>query len=113
MNNPSNEVSGLNKILDSLIESAEINVLLINGQNDLKGIAQVTFAGGLEVNGFRITKSKFPDKQLYVQPPSYLSKKGYTKCFYLRDEDLWKRLEEKIEEVYDSGRFDEAVKESI
>jgi len=65
---------------------------------DLKAIASLDF-GTFIIKGFRVSKSKFPDKDgqngqgLWITPPSYRDGNGkYHPIFYTPDTALWEEI---------------------
>jgi hypothetical protein len=64
-------------------------------KGDTKAIVNISY-DDIEINGFRISKSKYDDNELWVQPPAYPSGGKYHKIFFLNNEAKWKQLEEKI-----------------
>jgi hypothetical protein len=59
--------------------------------------------GDFIVKGFRVSESKFPNKEgemLWLLPPSYLGGGRYHPIFFMPDKEMWSELESLIWKEY-------------
>lgn len=84
------------------LSTVGIKVKIIE-QKKLKAIVGLDF-GDISIKGFRISESEYENEQgekLWLTPPSYKDGGGhYHPMFFMPDKELWKRLERKVMETY-------------
>lgn len=88
------------EFVKGLIEKSKVKIRFNGKDENLKATAQLIIAEYIEINGFRISLSKF--EGVYVQPPSYNTGNRWQNSFWLTEKELWKELENKILEEYES-----------
>ena len=63
----------------------------------------------MEIKGFRITDSNFENSRgqnLWFQVPSYKTGAGWRPMFWLDDPEEWKKVEEKVWDIYEEKKKD-------
>ena len=105
------ETSNEKRILNhSDIENIPVKINLIKEmetrKDSVRAIVNVTFFGCLVIKGYRIWYSS---RGLYVSPPATPHKGKFVEIVYMENKVLWKKLEEKIIECYQSEEFSKSI----
>lgn len=87
------------------IDEIELKIKILD-EKKTKAIISLNF-GDFLVKGFRITDSRFENKngeKLWLIPPSYQGGGRYHPIFYIPDKELWSVLEDKIWKEYQKAK---------
>jgi DNA-binding cell septation regulator SpoVG len=86
------------------IDDIKIKIWIITNPSGLeRGIATIKF-GDISISGFRILENDEEHKGttlFWVAPPAYKTRNGkFQSIFWLKNKELWQKLQEKIIEEY-------------
>lgn len=100
-----------NKYLIDLLKM-EVKVKRVKSGKKILAQGEIIFDGINQVKGFKIIKSQNPDKEYVVFPPSYpIRPDQFQDVWWIKDIDLWHKIENKIIKAYSDLELEEDCKD--